>query len=732
MKIFFRLLLISVFLLNFQAKADEGMWILSLLNKNYAQMKKQGFKLTPEDIYSLNKASIKDAIAIFGGSCTSVIVSDKGLLLTNHHCGYRAIQSQSSVEHNYLKDGFWAMNFKEELPIPGLSVQFFVRIEDVTVQINKKIKSKMTEVIRQEGVQTFSKGDLTTNITKKTNRKISEEERGEIIRKISNKIIRKATRGNNYMARVQSFFNGNNYYLVVYKIYSDVRLVGSPPESIGKFGYQTDNWVWPRHTGDFSVFRVYMSPKGEAATYSEKNIPLKPKYFLPVSVKGIKKDDFTMVIGFPGNTGRYMTSYEIENLINVTNANRIKIRGIKQEIMMEDMKTDEKIRIQYSSKFAYSNNYWKNAIGLNKSLRKHNVYGEKQKIENKFIKWYNQDNKRKAKYGNVLTLIKNANMGMEQYQSVDLHITEALFKGIEIFNFINNIESKLDKPEEIKELAKGFFKDYSKSTDKKIALAMLNLFNEDINMKYHPSFLRKEINKKLKGNFNTYIDNLYAKSIFTNEAAFFRFMENYNKKKIQQDPAFIAVKSINKTYDEFRAKSKKFATDLAKGKRIFIAGLMEMDKDRNFYPDANFTIRLSHGKVGGYRPRDGIIYDYFTTLEGVMEKKIPGNFEFNVSPKLKELYQKKDYGKYGQDGKMPVCFTSNDDITGGNSGSPVMNGNGELIGLAFDGNWEAISGDIAFEHKLQKCINVDIRYVLFIIDKLGGAKYLVDEMKIVE
>ncbi|MBN1251966.1 MAG: S46 family peptidase [Bacteroidales bacterium] len=703
MKKILSLFLVFAFIFNFQAKADEGMWILTLLNKNYAEMKKQGFKLTPEDIYSLNNASIKDAIAIFGRGCTSEIVSDKGLLLTNHHCGYSAIQSQSSVEHNYLRDGFWAKNFNEELPIPGLAVRFFVRIEDVTEQINKKLKDKM-----------------------------SFEQRQEVIEKISKEIEENAKKGNNYITEVKSFFNDNNFYLVLYEKYSDVRLVGTPPESIGKFGHDTDNWVWPRHTGDFSVFRVYMSPDGKAAEYSEKNVPLKPKYVLPVSIKGVKKDDFTMVIGFPGSTNRYMTSYEIENLIDVTNTNRIKIRGIRQDIMLEDMKADEKIRIQYSSKFAGSSNYWKNSIGMNNGLRKLNVYAKKQETENKFRKWYAADDKLKSKYGNALTLIETANKGIKEYQSAAQYISETMLRGIEIFGFANRVSNMLDKPNEIKEYAKGFYKDYSKPTDKKIALAMLKLFDEDVDVNYHPAFLSSEVNNIRKGNFEAYVDDLYSKSIFANESEFFKFMETYDKEKIQKDPAYTATMSVLETSKSLKEKAKKFNADLETGRRLFLAGLMEMEKDKNFYPDANFTMRLSFGKVGDYKPKDAVTYDYFTTLKGVMEKEIPGDFEFDVSPKLKELYNKKDYGRYGQNGKMMVCFTSNDDITGGNSGSPIMNGNGELIGLAFDGNWEAMSGDIAFEPELQKCINVDIRYVLFIMDKFGGAKHLVDEMKIME
>jgi len=703
MKKILSLFLIFAFTFNFQAKADEGMWLLTLLNKNYADMKKQGFKLTPEDIYSLNNASLKDAIPIFGRGCTSEIVSDKGLLLTNHHCGYGAIQSQSSVEHNYLRDGFWAKNFKEELPIPGLSVMFFKHIEDVTKKFSKKLNDKM-----------------------------SFDERRKIIKEVSDKITEEANKDNNYLVRVQSFFNGNNYYLVVYEKYSDVRLVGTPPESIGKFGHDTDNWVWPRHTGDFSVFRVYMSPDGKAAEYSEKNIPLKPKKFINVSIKGVKKGDFTMILGYPGRTNRYMTSYEIENLIDITNTNRIKIRGIRQGVMLKDMKADEKIKIQYSSKFARSSNYWKNSIGMNKGLRKLDVHGKKQVTEKRFREWYSAKKDLKAKYGNALNLIETANKGVGEYQSASQYISETMLRGIEIFSFANRVARMLDKPEAIKKYAKGFYKNYSKPTDKKIAVVMLKLFDEDVDVKFHPTFLTEEINNKLKGNFDAYVDNLYKNSIFANETEFFKFMENYDKEKLQKDPAFIAAKSVSKTNNKLRDSAKKYNADLATGRRLFLAGLMEMDKKKNFYPDANFTMRLSYGTVGDYKPKDAVTFDYYTTLKGVMEKEIPGDFEFDVAPKLKELYKKKDYGRYGQDGKMVVCFTSNDDITGGNSGSPIMNAKGELIGLAFDGNWEAMSGDIAFEPELQKCINVDIRYVLFIIDKFGGAKHLVDEMNIVK
>ena len=490
--------------------------------------------------------------------------------------------------------------------------------------------------------------------------------------------------------------------------------------------------MWPRHTGDFSVFRVYMSPEGKAAAYSDKNVPLKPKYSLPVSIKGVKKDDFTMIIGFPGRTNRYMTSYGVEELMDIQNTNRIKIRGIRQDIMLEDMKADEKIKIQYSSKFAGSSNYWKNSIGMNRGLAKLNVEASKQATEEKFSKWVAADPARQAKYGKSLELIKNAINSRKDYQYAGQYLSETMGRGIEIFGFASIVNRMLDTPDKINEFAKGFFKDYSKPTDQKIAIAMINLFMADNKEEFYPSFITGDIKGNFAGNVKNYVDDLYQKSIFANETAFLEFMKNFDKAKIQEDPAFKAAMSINEVSKKINKASEAFDADVEKGKRLFLAGLMEMESNRNFYPDANSTMRLTYGKVGDYRPKDGVIYDYITTLDGVMEKEIPGDFEFDVPARLKELYNKKDFGVYGQDGKMVVCFTSNNDITGGNSGSPIMNGKGELLGLAFDGNWEAMSGDIAFEPALQKTINVDIRYVLWIMDKYAGAKHLVDEMKIVK
>ncbi|MFN8256401.1 MAG: S46 family peptidase [Bacteroidales bacterium] len=692
-----------VLLFQFSSKADEGMWLLSLINKNYADMKKQGFKLTPDDIYNINKACIKDAIVIFGGGCTGEIVSNNGLVLTNHHCGYGSIQSKSTVEHNYLRDGFWAKNYAEELPISNLSVTFFIRMEDVTKQVLAKVTDNMTD-----------------------------EERQKAIMEAGNEISKKAEENGKYKTDVRSFFDSNSYYLLVYEVYNDVRLVGTPPESIGNFGSDTDNWMWPRHTGDFSVFRVYMSPDGKPAAYSDKNVPLKPKYSLPVSIKGVKKGDFTMIIGFPGRTNRYLTSYGVDELMNITNVNRIKIRGIRQDIWMADMKADEKIHIQYSSKYKGSSNYWKYSIGENKGLTNLNVKANKQAIEEKFRKWVAQDPARQTKYGQALTLLENAYNSRKDYTYVSQYIQESLL-GIEIFSFASRAGRMADAPDRLKDFAiNNFFKNYNMSTDKKVAEAMIKLYMTDVKEEFQPDFIIKEVKGTFGGNVSAYVEDLFSKSIFASEEKFSKFMETFDKAKLQEDPAAKASASVIEIMMKVNKSSEQFDKDIAKGRRLFLAGLMEMDKTRNFYPDANSTMRLTYGTVGDYRPKDGVIYDYVTTLDGVIEKEIPGDFEFDVSPRLKELWKNKDYGVYGQNGKLVTCFTSNNDITGGNSGSPILNGNGELIGLAFDGNWEAMSGNIAFEPALQKTINVDIRYVLWVMDKFAGAKHLVDEMKIVK
>ena len=708
------ILVMSLFLGNL--RADEGMWLLPLLQKlNINKMHDMGLKLSAEDIYSINNSSLKDAVIIFGGGCTGELVSDQGLIFTNHHCGYESIQQLSTVDHNYLEEGFWAKSMDEELPAPGLSVKFLKYMEDVTDQINAELNDKMTE-----------------------------EERSKKIREVRNDIIKKATEGNDYLASVESFFAGNQFFLVVYEQFNDIRFVGAPPSSIGKFGFDTDNWMWPRHTGDFSIFRVYCGPDGKPADYSPDNKPLKPKHHLPVSIKGVEKGDFAMTIGFPGSTSRYLTSWGIEERMNVINQTYIKVRGVKQDIWQKDMLADEKINIQYASKFARSSNYWKNSIGMNKGLEKLNVIAKKQELEKRFAEWVDASAERKAKYGDVLNGLKEGYSDRTPYLHALYYLSESLRRGTEAFTFslvAKNLEGALKSGDQekidaaiasMKKRGESFFKDYSPKTDHKVMAAMLKLYYDDIDAKYHPE-IYKTIAKKFKNNFNAFSDVAFQKSIFTSEERYNAFLVNPKLKTLEKDIVFRGGESISEEFSSLIGMLKESSIQINRDNRLFEAGLMEMAPELIQYPDANFTMRLSYGVVGDYEPRDAVIYKEYTTLKGVMEKEDPNNFEFIVPEKLKELYTEKDFGRYADDdGYMPVCFTTNNDITGGNSGSPVINGNGELIGLAFDGNWEAMSGDIAFEPDLQKTICVDARYVLFIIDKYAGAKNLIDELTIIE
>ena len=698
------------------SKADEGMWLLPLINKlNINKMQEMGLKLSAEEIYSINNSSMKDAIVIFGRGCTGEIISDQGLILTNHHCGYGNIQSLSSVEHNYLEDGFWAKKLEDELPAPGLTVTFMKSMEDVTENINSALNDEMTE-----------------------------EERAEKIREITKELTTTASEEGRYKAIVQSYFEGNQFFLIVYEKFEDVRFVGAPPSSIGKFGHDTDNWMWPRHTGDFSMFRVYAGPDGKPAKYSKDNKPYKPAHHLPVSVKGVEKEDFAMTVGFPGRTNRYLTSWGIVERMEIINHSRIKPRGIKQDIWNADMSASEKVRIQYASKYAGSSNYWKNSIGMNRGLKNLNVVAKKEALEADFEKWVNASADRKAKYGEVLPSLKKAYADRAADMMATYFLRECALSGTEILSFslvARNLEKALEEEnqeaitaavEKMKKSGERFYKDYYAGTDEKVMSAMLKLYFDDIAKHYHPSFFAT-ISKKFKGDFAKFADNVFAKSIFTDEARYNAFVANPSLKALQKDLVFQAGVSTYDTYKELYGKTKESTQTINKSNRLFLAGLMEMQSDKVFYPDANFSMRLSYGSVGDYEPKDGVVYKHFTTIEGIIEKEDPNNYEFLVPAKLKELYTNKDYGQYANaDGTMPVCFTTNNDITGGNSGSPVINANGELFGLAFDGNWEAMSGDIAFETELQKCINVDIRYVLFIIDKYAGATNLIDEMTLVK
>ncbi|HOU95154.1 MAG TPA: S46 family peptidase [Bacteroidales bacterium] len=718
MKKYLFILVVLITSINLGIRADEGMWLLPLIEKlNMGKMTELGLKLSAEDIYSINRASLKDAVVIFGGGCTAEIVSPQGLLLTNHHCGYDQIQEHSSVEHDYLKDGFWAMSKEEELPNPGLSVTFLIRIEDVTKQVLAAVKDGMNET-----------------------------ERNNAINEVRLAIQKKAMEGTWYNAIVSNFYNGNQFYLFVYERYNDVRLVGAPPSSIGKFGHDTDNWEWPRHTGDFSVFRVYTSPDGRPAPYSKNNIPLKPRYYLPVSIKELNKGDFAMVLGYPGRTLRYYTSYEVDELIKITHPNRIKIRGIRQEILMADMKADEKVNIQYASKYSNSSNYWKYSIGQKAGLEKLNVKTKKEEIENQYNQWVNENPERKAKYGEALNLIRNAIEKRAEYVNAQQYISECFMQGCEILE-LGQIASALisvinsGEQNRLTELISNlkdnisplFYKDYNPPTDMKSVKAMMKLYREDVPAKFHPDFYVNIVDKKFKGDIDRFVDYMFAKSVFSDESKFLAFLEKPSIKVLERDPVYIVSNSINKIASEVSNALRQYDTDLSKGRRLWMAALMEMMPDKTQYPDANSTMRLTYGSVLDYDPRDAVTYKYYTTLKGVVEKYKPGDYEFDAPQRLLDLYDRKEFGRYGSSkGYMPVCFTTNNDITGGNSGSPVINAYGELIGLAFDGNWEAMSGDVAYEPDLQRTIAVDIRYVLWIMDVYAGARHLVDEMTVVK
>lgn len=715
-----RLLIIAIaFVLGFgsSVKADEGMWIPLLINKNIAEMQEMGFKLTAEDIYSVNNSSMKDAIIIFGGGCTGEIISPEGLILTNHHCGYGSIQKLSTDEANYLDDGFWAMSKEEEIAVDGLSVKFLVRMEDATARSLDSVTIDMTE-----------------------------SDRAKMINKNIKAIVEEATKDNHYKAIVETFYGGNEYYLFVYEIFTDIRLVGAPPESIGKYGADTDNWMWPRHTGDFSMFRVYTATDGTPAKYAEENIPLKSKHFLPVNIAGVEKGDFAMIMGNPGGTDRYMSSFAVELAISESNITRVKIREEKLSIMREGMDADESVRLQYASKYARTANYWKYFIGQTKGLKSLKVKDKKLRQEAEFMNWVNKSPEIKAKYGETINLISSAYEKIAETNLAKWYFIEAVYRGPEILGYANryskletamnekdkdNDEAVNKMVEKLKKGIDGRFKDYNMTIDKNMFASMMQMFHKNVPLDQQPAYLL-EMDKKFKGNYSEYADFVFEKSIFGDKTKVEEFLAKPKAKTLKKDPALVAVKAFFKNYRTIASQSKEANEKLEKGHRLYVAGLREMNPDKNYYPDANFTMRVTYGSVLDYYPADAVHYDFFTTIEGIMQKEDPSTWEFIVPAKLKELYDAKDYGDYGSDGTLNVCFLTSHDITGGNSGSPVINANGELIGLAFDGNWEAMSGDIAFEPDLQRTINVDIRYVMFIIDKYAGAQNLIDEMTIIK
>jgi len=708
------LLILGALLLSFSPlRGDEGMWLLPLIEKlNSKKMSELGFKLTAKDIYDINNSSLKDAVISFGGGCTGEIISKEGLLLTNHHCGYGSIQKLSTVEHDYLQDGYWAMNREQELPSPGLTVTFLENIVDVTKDVESAVAKATTP-----------------------------EESAKALAAISEELIAKAVAGNKFLkGRVASFFGGNTYLMMITKTYTDIRFVGAPPSSIGKFGADTDNWMWPRHTGDFSMFRVYAGKDNNPADYSPDNQPYQPKKHLTISLKGVEQKDFAMIIGYPGRTNRFMTSAEVKEMSEITNSISIYVRGIRQDVLMKDMVADPKIRLQYASKYSGSSNFWKKAIGMNETFAKLGVQERRAEEERTFTKWVNEDKARIEKYGTALNDINSSIAKRAEALTLSSYTREAL-NNIEVFSVASAFvayadaisKGETDRAKQTLAMAQrrteSFYKDYSPATDKKVAKALLNVYRDKVKAADRPDVF-KTIDTQFGGNIDAYVDFIFEKSVFVSQEKF-KAALNGNIDALLSDPALAAAKSINvvmgKTFGELQA----VGTTLSKGQKAYIAGLLEMKKGQAMYPDANSTMRLSYGQVLNYSPKDAVLFEHVTTLKGVMDKEDPNNWEFVVPAKLKELYKAKDYGQYAmKNGEMPVAFLTNNDITGGNSGSPVLNAKGELIGTAFDGNWEAMSGDIIFEPSLQRTISVDIRYTLFIMDKFGGAGYLLKEMTI--
>ena len=701
------------------ARADEGMWLLQLMQQQHSidMMKKQGLLLEANELYNPNGVSLKDAVGIFGGGCTGEIISPEGLILTNHHCGYDAIQQHSSVEHDYLTDGFWATSKEKELPTPGLKFTFIERIVDITDIVNKKIANKEVSEVEAMGRDFMQK--------------LAEE--------LYNQSDLKGKKG--IVPQALPFYAGNKFYLFFKKIYTDVRMVAAPPSSVGKFGGETDNWMWPRHTGDFSMFRIYADANGEPAEYSASNQPLKTKKFLKISIKGLKEGDYAMIMGFPGSTSRYLTVSEVKERMEAENEPRIRIRGARQDVLKEVMAASDKVRIQYASKYARSSNYWKNSIGMNKAIIDNDVLGTKAAQEAKFADFAKANNK--ADYAEVVNRIDGlvAKTSPLNYQFTCL--TEVFFSGIEFGNVVlkstrQALEEKNDSlvKAQMSELTKVFEeihnKDYDHEVDRKVAKVLLPLYAEMVPAEQRPS-IYQFIEEKYKGDYSRFVDDMYNKSIFANKANLEKFMKKPTVKAIDNDLALVYCQSKYDKLNELGGQLKSMDNELALLHKTYIRGLGEMKLPVPSYPDANFTLRLTYGNVKPYDPKDGVHFNYYTTTKGILEKENPNDREFVVPAKLKELIVKKDYGRYAlPNGEMPVCFLSTNDITGGNSGSPVLNAHGELIGCAFDGNWESLSGDINFDNKLQRCINLDIRYVLFILEKLGNCGHLINEMTIVE
>lgn len=705
----------------FKASADEGMWLPMLLGQQvYNDMVKRGLKLTKEQLYSINRSSLKDAIIIFGGGCTGEIVSSQGLIFTNHHCGYGAISAASTVEHNYLRDGFYAYNKDQELK-SQLTVQFLDRIVDVTKEV-------------EEGVKGLAWADRVKKLP-------------EVYKSITDKV---ADKENGLTGRIYSMFKGNQYIMYVYKIYRDIRLVGAPPESVGKFGGDTDNWEWPRHTGDFSVFRVYASKDGKPADYSKDNVPLKPKHFLPVSIKGFKDGDYAMIYGYPGGTNRYETSYGIKLKNEIENPALVGLRDMRLKYMYEQMIKDPAVKLKLADNYAGVANYWKFFDGETKQLIKFNTYGQKQDYENRFTAWA----KGKPEYENLLAEYAKNYAAWTPYSKHRQYINEGIVGSplIAAAGGLISLEDKLLKNNtaaaDIKKATdaatanrKGFLEHEDLPSDEKILAAVCMMFYNDVDKSQHPIGFYEGLKAsygdlKEEATYKKWAHDVFTKTMLLDDAKWNAFVANPDGAVLQADPAFAFASAFIKNYNsKYSPLYTAFVSKNNELGRSYMKGIMEMNPAavNKMYPDANFSMRVSYGNVKSYRPRDAVFYDYVTTSKGILEKYKAGDYEFDLPAKQVELLKKKDFGQYidKRTNDLVVGFITTNDITGGNSGSPVIDANGNLLGLAFDGNYEALSHKIAFDKDLNRTICVDVRYVLWCIDKLGGAKNIIDELKLV-
>ncbi|MDR0572568.1 MAG: S46 family peptidase [Tannerella sp.] len=690
--------------------ADEGMWIINELNsQSLTRMKELGFTSDYKYLYDKDSPSLANAVVIFGGGCTGITVSEEGLIFTNHHCGHGSIQQLSSVEHDYLKNGFVSQNLSEELPVEGLTVRYLKEAIDVTDSIIPEISSIEDEYKRIVAADSISE------------------------------LLQEAAGNGRFIdAEVIPFYSMNKYYLVVYNVYRDIRLVFAPPSSIGKFGGDTDNWMWPRQTCDFSVFRVYADSENRPAEFDADNRPYNPEFVAEVSTQGYRDKDYAMTIGFPGSTDRYLSSWGVQQRIKSSNEPRIEVRGIKQDIWQKAMRADDAVRIKYASKYAGSSNYWKNSIGMNKGLANLHVIERKQAEEAIFDKWAQSD-ENKAIYGNVLSLLKERCMSVDEERKYLTYLTEAFANGAEIIRLArmfgqidNNNLSTVEIEDILHEKIRPFFKDYESSLDQKVLAEMMKIVKNRVPQKYLPDIYAK-VDKKYKGDYERYSADVFSKTALLSENKMAELLKDKKKydKYMKKDPAANLSLSVIMTIMEMAQSVNDAGYEIAKGKRLHFEGLQKMYPDSAFYSDANFTMRVSYGSIGGYYPFDGAWYNYYTTEKGLLEKEDPTSYEFRLQPEILDLVHKRDFGTYtNEKEELQLCFLSNNDITGGNSGSPVFDKNGRVIGLAFDGNWEAMSGDIAFEPDLQRTISVDIRYVLWMIDKWGKCPRIIHELKL--